>query len=153
MSEKKFTVVSVAQKPDSKVWRATLQTEEGQKFEVKHWANAPFAEGLKLEAVSVAEFEKKDVLNGTPGADGVAPQETWLKRWGAAAPVRGGGKQWQPRPESETLSIMAQTALKEAVSATSGDEDVEGHEITSRARVFFDAMVEMVRSAKGKLGG
>lgn len=136
-----LTVKSVT--PGAKVGKVTF--EEHPDRIIKFWSSAAFADQLKVGAKAAATFET--VKSQNPDY----PDEKFLKTWngtsGRAARGGGGGGRPQRTPE-EIASIMAQTALKEAVAHSPGQPDTV---VTDTAHKFFAAMLEMTQKGKVSL--
>jgi hypothetical protein len=119
--------------------------------------SAPLEVGSESEAsVTVKEKEWQ----------GEKVHEGFLVGWGKSAGKApysggGGGGKWQPKPESENLSIMAQTALNRAVDMAIANNTQRGVEDSKRTTsndvcvmqaMFMESMTDSVAKSKGKLG-
>ena len=128
---------------------------EGDTQKVKLAPDAPpkFTEKLEVGAEHEACVSvKESTYQGTTVHAG------YLIQWGAPKAKAGGGRpggNWTPRPEHESLSIMAQTAIGKAVEAHNpmslgkDGPDIDG--ICNATKRFMAVMVELVQANKGKL--
>ncbi len=119
----------------------------------KFWLNAPWANDIQLAATGKAKFQ--EVKSKNPEY----PDEKFLMEWngvGCPPPGRGGSRSVQPpapngKSETEILATLAIAARAHAIAHYHGREAPDSS-LDAFARWDFDAMVDLVTGAKGKLG-
>jgi hypothetical protein len=144
----KYTIKQVFTREDGKVNKAVFKNggHEVQAYISQSFVSAEVKEGVEAECV----FEVKKWDNGG--------ESLAVKQWGEPKAKGGysggGGSKWQPKPEHENLSIMAQTALGRAVEAhapSAMGKELKPEAIVETMHLFFAAMLEDVKKAKGSL--
>ena len=125
----------------------------GSKTPIKVWRNSSLVKMLEDGKEYELGIEKKEGKYG---------EERWLQTVNGekgVTPQKGGGKPPAQRTNTETYSIMAQTAVKDARlwqdarALQAGEKTGVGDQVVvSTAHKLFDAMLEMVERGQSKLG-